>query len=162
VAQADYFLKIEGIDGESVDEKHKGEIEILSFSWGVSQTSTQGAGSGGGSGKASFQDFHFVTHVGKASPKLFLACAQGEHFKKATLTVRKAGDRPLEYLKLNLEDVLISSYQTGGSDGGDDVPVDQMSLNFSKITYSVTSQSPDGSTAGAVTAGWDLALNKKP
>lgn len=162
MAQADYFLKIDGIDGESVDDKHKGEIEISSFSWGVTQTSTHGAGGGGGAGKASFQDFHFVSSVGKSSPKLFLACATGEHFKKAVLTVRKAGDRPIEYYKLQLEDVLVSSYQNGGTEGGDDdTPVEQISLNFSKITYSTATQNSDGTAVGGITAGWDLGTNKK-
>src|SRR5262245_7006243 len=100
MAAVDFFLKIEGIDGESTDDKHKGEIDIQSFSWGVTNTGSHGAGGGGGTGKSVFQDLHFTTHVNKSSPKLMLACATGEHLKKAVLTVRKAGKDQQEYYKV--------------------------------------------------------------
>ena len=87
----DAFLKIDGIDGESTDKFHPGEIEISSFSWGVTQTGSIGSGGGGGAGKASFQDLHFSSSISKASPNLMIACATGEHIKEATLTVRKGG-----------------------------------------------------------------------
>src|SRR5262249_20296840 len=100
MAAVDYFLKIDGIDGESQDHKHKGEIDLLSWSWGEHQSGTHGAGGGGGAGKVSMGDFHFVMHINKASPKLMLACADGEHIRKAVLTCRKAGTEQQEFLKI--------------------------------------------------------------
>ncbi len=157
----DYFLKLDGIDGESPDSKHKGDIEIMSFSWGASQTGSHSAGGGGGAGKVSVQDFHFVMGLNKASPKLFLACATGEHIKKAVLILRKAGTDQQEYLKVTMSDLLVSSYQTGGSSGGGAVPTDQISLNFAKVEFEYKEQKPDGSLGGAIKAGYDLKANKK-
>lgn len=156
----DYFLKIDGIDGESGDHKHKNEIEVESWSWGETNTGHGHLAGGHGAGKVSMQDFHFVMKVCKASPKLMLACAGGEHIKKAVLTCRKAGKDQQEYLKITMSDVLVSSYQTGGS-AGEVIPVDQCSLNFSKIEKEYKEQKPDGTLGGAVTAGWDLKQNKK-
>lgn len=161
MAAVDYFLKIEGVDGESTDDKHKGEIDIESFSWGVSQLGSHGAGGGGGAGKASFQDLHFTTNVGKSSPKLMLACATGEHLKKAVLTVRKAGKEQQEYYKVTLSDCLVSSYQSGGSSGGDPRPNDQFALNYAKIEFEYKPQKADGTLDSAVKAGYDVAANKK-
>lgn len=155
----DYFLKIEGVEGESKDSKHKSEIDVLSWSWGESQSGTAATGGGGGAGKVSMQDFHFVMQVNKSSPKLLQACASGKHFTKATLVCRKAGETQQEYLKITFTDVMISSYQTGGS-SGDVIPTDQISLNFAKLEYEYSEQKPDGSLAGAVKAGWDLKENK--
>lgn len=157
----DYFLKIDGIEGESSDAKHKNEIEIESWSWGVSQTGSLATGGGGGAGKAQFQDFHFTTLISKASPSLFLRCATGEHIKIATLTARKSGENQQEFMHIKMEDVLISSYQTGGSSGSSIVPTDQVSINFAKIEYDYQPQKPDGTLDLAVRAGWDLKLNKK-
>ena len=158
---SDFFLKLEGIDGESTDDKHKGELDIESFSWGVTQLGTGGYGGGGGAGKASFQDMHFTTKVGKGSPKLFLACATGEHIKKATLTVRKAGKEQQEYYKVTLSDCLVSSYQSGDAAGGTAVPTDQFALNFAKIEFEYKPQKADGSLDAAVKTGYDLGTNKK-
>jgi type VI secretion system secreted protein Hcp len=107
------------------------------------------------------QDFHFVMKINKASPKLMLACATGEHIKEATLTCRKAGKEQQEFLKIKFEDLLVSSYQTGGSGHGDIVPTDQISLNYSKIHFEYKEQKPDGTLGGAVKAGYDLKANKK-
>lgn len=159
MAAVDYFLKIDGIDGESQDDKHKSEIDVASFSWGETNTGTHAAGGGGGAGKVSMQDFHFVMKVNKASPKLLLACANGEHIKKAVLTCRKAGKDQQEYLKMTFSDLLVSSYQTGGS-AGDLIPMDQISLNYAKIEFEYKEQKPDGTLGGAVKAGWDLKANK--
>ena len=135
----DAFLKIEGIDGESQDKTHKGEIEIDSYSWGVEQTGT-GVGGGGGTGRASAQDFHFTTKLSKASPILMLSCANGKHFSEATITCRKAGgDKGLEFLKIKLQDLLVSSYAPGGS-AGDDFPTESFSLNFAKVEFMYTVQ----------------------
>ena len=158
---SDYFLKLEGIDGESSDSKHKGEIDLESFSFGATQVGAHAGGGGGGAGKVSMQDFHFVMKVNKASPKLFLACATGEHIKKAPLPCRKAGKEQREFYLVKMEDLLVSSYQTGGSSHGDVIPTDQISLNFSKIEFEYKTQKPDGTLGAPVKGGWDLKANKK-
>lgn len=162
MAAVDYFLKLEGsFEGESADSKHKGEIDVESWSWGETQSGTHSGGGGGGAGKVVMQDFHFVMKINKASPKLMLACADGEHIKKAVLTCRKAGKDQQEFLKITMEDLLVSSYQTGGSGHSDIVPTDQISLNYAKIQFEYKDQKPDGSLGAAVKAGWDVKANKK-
>jgi len=161
MAAVDYFLKIEGIEGESLDSKHKGEIELESWSFGETNTGSFAHGAGGGAGKVSMQDFHFVMRTNKATPKLFLACASGEHIKEATLVCRKAGKEQQEYLTIKFNELLVSSYQTGGSAHSDVIPVDQISFNFSKIQVQYKEQKSDGTLGGAVMAGWDLKQNKK-
>lgn len=156
----DYFLKIEGIDGESTDKKHKNEIDLQSWSWGETQMGAHSGGGGGGAGKVSMQDFSFAMSVNKASPKLMLACASGEHIKGALLVCRKAGKDQQEYLKIKFSDLLVSSYQTGGS-AGDVIPTDQISLNFAKIEFEYYPQKPDGSLDAKVVTGWDLKQNVK-
>ena len=160
MAIADYFLKLDGIEGEAQDSKHKNEIDLESWSWGETQTGTHVAG-GGGAGKVAMQDFHFVMRVNKASPKLLLACATGQHIKEGTLTCRKAGKEQQEFLKVKFTDLLVSSYQTGGSANGDVVPLDQISLNFAKIEVEYKEQKADGTLGGAVKAGYDLKANKQ-
>ena len=166
----DAFLKLDGISGESTDSQHEGWIEVLSFSWGETNAGRgASAGGGGGAGKVSFQDFHFSSSFTKASPSLLLACASGKHIPTATLslshptdtTPSSAAGGSSDFLKYELTNVLVSSYQTGGTlrDDGtyspigangdgftDDVPVDQFTLNFQKIEVAFTSQ-VDGSTA---------------
>jgi type VI secretion system secreted protein Hcp len=159
MAAVDYFLKLDGIEGESQDSKHKGEIDIESWSWGETQSGTHAGGGGGGAGKVVMQDFHFVMRVNKSSPKLLLACANGQHIKEATLLCRKAGKEQQDFLKIKFSDLLVSSYQTGGS-SGDVVPTEQISLNFAKIEYEYKEQKPDGSLGGAVKAGYNLKENK--
>jgi type VI secretion system secreted protein Hcp len=156
-----WFLKLDGIPGESTDVSHKDEIDVQSWSWGVSQTGVIGGGGGGGAGKASFQDFHFVTRISKASPQLFLACASGSHIKMATLSgVRGAGKvKGSEFLTFKLRDVTVTSVQQGDSEGA--APVDQFSLNFAKVEFSYVSRSAKGSPQPPVTGGWDLQQNKK-
>ncbi len=157
----DLYLKIDGIEGESMDSKHGKEIEVESFSWGETQSGTSAHGAGMGAGKVNMQDFHFVMRVNKASPKLMLACASGEHIKSAILTCRKAGKEQQEFLKITFSDLLVSSYQTGAASGVDSIPMDQISLNYSKIEYEYKEQKADGTLAGAIKTGWDLKLNKK-
>ena len=161
MAIADYFLKLDGVEGEAHDDKHKNEIDLESWSWGETQTGTHGAGGGGGAGKVAMQDFHFVMRVNKASPKLMLACATGQHIKEGILTCRKAGKEQQEFLKVKFTDLLVSSYQTGGSANGDVVPLDQISLNFAKIEVEYKEQKADGTLGGAVKAGYDLKANKQ-
>jgi len=157
----DYFLKIDGIEGESADSKHKGEIDLLSFSWGETQTGTHSTGGGGGAGKVQMQDFHFVMKCNKASPKLALACAEGEHIKKAVLVCRKAGKEQQEFFKISMSDLLVSSFQTGGSAHGDEIPMDQISMNYSKIEFEYKEQKADGSLGGTTKSGYDLKAMKK-
>jgi type VI secretion system secreted protein Hcp len=160
MAAVDFFLKIDGVDGESGDSKHKGEIELESWSWGETQVGAHSAGGGGGAGKVQMQDIHIVTRVSKASPKLMQACATGEHYKKAVLTCRKAGKEQQEYLKITFSDLLVSSFQIGGSAGSSILPTEQVSLNFAKIEFEYKEQKADG-TLGAVTkSGYDLKANK--
>jgi len=159
MANVDYFLKIEGIEGESGDSKHKNEIDIMSWSWGESNSGSHAYGGGGGAGKVSMNDFSFTMNVNKSSPKLLLACASGQHIKSAMLVCRKAGKEQQEYLKIKFSDLLISSYQTGGS-AGDVVPVDSISLNFTKIEYEYYPQKPDGGLDAKVPVHWDLKQNK--
>jgi type VI secretion system secreted protein Hcp len=161
MATVDYFLKLDGIDGESMDSKHKNEIDVMSFSWGQAQTGTSSQGGGSGAGKVQMHDFNFVMQVNKATPKLLLACAGGDHIKSAVLTCRKAGKDQQEFYQITMSDLLVSSYQTGGSNGSDVVPVDQISLNYSTIKFDYKAQKPDGTLDGAITAGWDLKANKK-
>ena len=158
---SDYLLKIEGIKGESTDSKHKDEIEIESFSWGASNPGSFSSAGGGGAGKVNFQDMHFTSRVSNASPNLMVACATGQHIKSAILTVRKAGKEQQEYYIVKLSDTLVSSYQSGGSEGSNALPVDQFALNFAKIEFEYKSQKPDGSLGAPVKGGYDLGANKK-
>ena len=114
----DIFLDLGTVKGESLDSTHKDEIDVLSWSWGLSQSGSTHAGPGGGAGKVNVQDLSFTKHIDTSSPNLIKMCCNGKHFKQALLTVRKAGEKPLEYLKIKLVDVLISAVSTGGS-GGD-------------------------------------------
>jgi type VI secretion system secreted protein Hcp len=158
----DYFLKIDGISGESVDAKHKGEIDVEAWSWGETHPASPGAGAGGGggAGKVQMQDLNFTAKFSTASPDLILACASGKHFKSAVLTARKAGKEQLEFLTFSLSDVLVSAYQTGGVEG-EVVPGDSVSLNFAKIQVEYKPQKPDGSLGASIKAGWDVKQNKQ-
>jgi type VI secretion system secreted protein Hcp len=160
MAAVDYFLKIDGIEGESQDAKHKNEIHIDSFGWSEKQTGTHQSGGGGGAGKVAMGDFHFTMKVNKASPKLMLACASGEHIKEAVLTCRKAGGKAEAFYKITLSDILVSGYQTSGSGHGDLIPYDQITLNYSKIEFEYKEQKHDGSMGPAVKAGWNSKENK--
>jgi len=156
MAAVDYFLKLDGIQGESMDKAHKNEIEIESFSWGATQSGTASHGGGMGAGRVQMQDFNFVMRVNKASPKLFLACAQGEHIRSAVLTCRKAGKEQQEYLKITFSGLMVSSFQTGGAGASDVAPMDQISLNFAKLEMEYKEQKADGSLGGAIKAHYDL------
>ena len=156
----DMFLKIDGIKGESQDKKHKDEIDLMSWSWGASNAGSHSAGGGGGAGKVSMQDFHFTMQLNKATPELMLACATGKHIPSAVLVCRKAGGEQQEYLEVKFSDLLVSSYQTGNGGGGD-IPVEQISLNFSKIEYAYKPQDDKGKLGAAVKAGYDLKKNTK-
>lgn len=157
---SDYLLKIDGIDGESQDKKHPKTIEIDSFSWGASNAGAHSSGGGGGAGKVSFQDLHFTTKANVSSAVLALRCASGQHITKATLIVRKQGKDQQEYYTVTLEDIMVSSYQSGGHEGGDSVPTDQFSLNFTKIKFEYKAQKPDGTLESAAkTMTWNVKTN---
>jgi type VI secretion system secreted protein Hcp len=151
----DYFLNIDGIKGESPDKTFKDHIQLESWSWGETQSGSSSVGGGGGAGKVSMQDFSFSMAVNKASPLLFLSCATGKHIAKASLVCRKAGDKQQEYLKIHFEDLLISSYQTGGS-AGQEIPIDSISFNFAKIKMEYAPQTAKGGLDTPIIHGWDL------
>jgi type VI secretion system secreted protein Hcp len=160
MARVDYFIKFDGIKGESTDAKHKDEVDVESWSWGETHVAGPGGGGGGGAGKVSMQDFHFVMRLNSASIGLMKACATGQHIKGATLSARKAGKEQQEYLVIKMDDVLITSYQTGGSEGGDVVPTDQVSFNFAKIDVEYRQQKADGSLDVGIHFKYDLKANK--
>jgi type VI secretion system secreted protein Hcp len=161
MAGVDYFLKIDGIPGESTDDKHRGEIVLTSFSMGESNPTTIGSATGGaGSGKVSFHDFNFTAKFSKASPKLMLACATGQHIASAVMTARKRGGRTggFEFLFVKMNTVLVSSIQTQGSD---QVPDDAVSLAFAKILVEYKEQKATGSLGATTSFTWNLVENKQ-
>lgn len=160
MAAVDYFIKFDGIKGESGDAKHKDEIDVESWSWGETHVGAARPSGGAGAGRVSMQDFLFVMSLNKASPSLMKACATGQHIKMATLYGRKAGKDQQDYLTFKFHDVLVSSYQTGGSEQGDVVPTDQVSFNFAKIEVDYKQQKPDGSLVSGGQFKYDLKANK--
>ncbi len=160
----DIFLKVDGVKGESADDAHKDEIDVLSWDWNLHQSGTTHKGTGGGAGKVQVGDLLITKYVDKATPNLMKACCNGKHYKEALLTVRKAGEQPLEYLKIKMEKVLITSVNSGGAGGEsdeDDRLIERVSLNFAKMEVEYTPQKEDGTGDAAVTAGWDIAANKE-
>ena len=157
----DMFLKLsDNIKGESIDNSHKDEIDVLAWSWGASQSGTTHMGTGGGAGKANFQDISFTKYIDLASLMLLQACATGQHIGQCDLVVRKAGGSPLEYFKMTMKDCLISSYSTGGS-GGEDRLTENVSINFANYKIEYNSQNPDGTKKGTVTTNFDIPKNHK-
>jgi type VI secretion system secreted protein Hcp len=156
---SDIFAKIGDIKGESLDAKHKDEIEILSFSWGVTNSGSAAAGSGAGSGKATFQDLVVVHNIDKASPDLMRACATGTHLKEATITHRKAGKGQQEFLVVKMNDVIITGVTHGGATGQ---PYSEtVSLAFAKVDLEYKPQKPDGSLDAGIHFKYDLKANKE-
>lgn len=158
----DMFLKLEGCKGESQDKKHPDEIDVLAWSWGMSQSGTMHMGGGGGAGKVNVQDLSVTKWVDKSSPVLMQYCSIGKQFKEAVLTVRKAGgDDPLEYILITMKDVIVTSVSTGGS-GGEDRLTENCSLNFSQYKVEYQPQKPDGSAdGGKIPWEFDIAANAK-
>lgn len=154
----DMFLKLGDIKGESMDKAHKQEIDVLAWSWGASNAGSFHMGGGGGAGKVNVQDLSFTKFIDLSSTELFLATCAGTHFPEATLVVRKAGDTPLEYLTITMQDVLITSYSTGGS-GGEDRLTENVSLNFAKVKLAYKEQAPKGAQAAAPSTGWNIQEN---
>jgi type VI secretion system secreted protein Hcp len=154
------FIKVGDLKGESKDSVHKTEIDVLAWSWGMSNSGSAHAGGGAGAGKANVQDLSFTKYIDLSSPDLMLACLNGKHFPEATLTVRKAGEMPLEYLKIKLTEVLVTSVSTGGS-GGEDRLTENVTLNFAKVNLDYIEQTEKGAQGGKPKMGWDIAANKK-
>ena len=155
-----YYLKLDGIPGESTAVQHKDEIDLLSFSWAESQAAPA-AGGGGGTGKVEFSSLHATAHSSKASPLLLLACANGKHIKEAVLTAarKKKKGKTQDFLVIKLVDVLVSAYSIAGEQ--DSYPVDHFDLNFSKLEVEYTPTNADGSLDAPVKAGWDLKTSKQ-
>src|SRR5262245_9696925 len=157
MAKVDYFLKLDGIVGESTDAKHKGEIELASFSWGAQASGAVSHGGGGGAGKVTFQDLHFVQRTQKSSSALLMSVATGKHIASGQLTARKAGKQRVEFLELKLTDILVTSFEVRASG---DVPFEQVSLNFAKLEYSYSAQDKTGKAVPATPFRWALTANK--
>ena len=157
----DLFLKIDGIPGESRDDKHRDEIDLLSFSWGESNAAAHVSAGGGSAGKVSMQDFHFTARVSKATPKLMLACASGQHIASAVMTARQSSGEGggFEFLFYKLTNVLVSSVQETGDT--QERPLDAVSLAFQKIVVEYKEQKANGTLGAAVDFGWNLSANKK-
>jgi type VI secretion system secreted protein Hcp len=157
----DMFLKIDAIKGEAKDgqKKHDGEIGVLSWSWGMSQAGSTHHASGGGSGKVNVQDISITKYVDRASPNLIQNCCNGQHFKQAILTVRKAGGKdPVEYLVIKMEELLVSSVSTGGSGGGD-LLTETITLNFAKFEFKYTEQTAGGGKGTDIPVTWNIQNN---
>jgi type VI secretion system secreted protein Hcp len=156
----DIFIKINGIDGESQDAAHKNEIEVRNWTWEITQQSTMHLGSGGGAGKATVEDLTFEHLVDRASPNLMKYCLTGKHIDHAVLTVRKAGGNPLEYLKITMSDVIITAVHPSGSNTENGIR-EVVRLSFSRVKQEYVVQNAQGGSGGAVTAGYDIKLNKE-
>jgi type VI secretion system secreted protein Hcp len=157
----DMFLKLEGVNGESQDADHKDEIELLGWSWSMRQHGAVHSGSGGGAGKADVADFEFQHRLDRASPNLMRMCLTGKHIPKACLTVRKSGGDALEYLKLTMEDVLVTYVHPAMQDSADSQGHESVHLSFAKVTQEYKVQNAQGGSGGAVSAGYDLKRNQE-
>jgi len=156
----DMFLELDGIKGESSDKTHKGKIDLLAYSWGLSNTGTFHIGSGGGSGKANFQDISVTKYVDAASSDLMLACSSGKHIAKGKLIVRKSGENPLEYVVFEFSKLLVSSISTGASTGEERL-TENVTFNFAEVKHTYTAQSAEGGKGDTFPFGWNIAENVK-
>lgn len=154
----DMFIKLDGIKGESTDKQYPGEIDVLAWSWGMSQSGTTHMGGGGGAGKASFQDLSFTKYIDSSTNALMTALAKGTHVKKAELLVRKAGDGQLDYISIAMEEVIVTSVSTGGS-GGEDRLTENVTLNFAKVNFGYKPQTEKGSVEAYKPFVWNIASN---
>src|SRR3954451_9575071 len=156
---SDIFAKLGDIKGESIDDKHKGEIELLSWSWGVSNAGEMRGGMGGGAGKANFHDLSFTHKIDKASPVLMQACATGVHLKEATITHRKAGKGQQEFLVIKMNDVIVTSVSHGSN--GADGASENVSIAFAKVNVEYKPQKADGSLDAGIHFKYDLKAQKE-
>ena len=155
---ADIFAKLGDIKGESIDDKHKDEIEVLSVSWGVSNSGSMGFGTGGGEGKATFHDLSFVHRYDKASPILMQSCANGTHLKEGIITLRKAGKGQQEYLVFKMNDIIVTAVQPGFANNE---PSENVSLSFSKVAVEYKPQKADGSLDAGIHFKYDIKAQKE-
>lgn len=155
---SDIFAKIGDIKGESLDAKHKGEIELLSWSWGVANSGPRSSGGGGGAGKPTFNDLAFTHKIDKASPLLLGACATGQHLKDATITRRKSGKGQQEFLVIKMNDVIVTSVAEADDNGGSQV--ESVTLAFAKVDVEYRPQKPDGSLDAGIHFKYDIKANK--
>jgi len=156
----DMFLKLEGIKGEAQDGKYSDEIDILAWSWGMSQSGTTHMGSGSGAGKVSVQDISITKYIDKSSATLIQHVCTGKHIPKGQLIVRKAGDKPLDYVTIDITDIIVTSVSTGGS-GGEDRLTENVTLNFREFKHKYTVQTKEGGAGASVDFGFDIAKNEK-
>jgi type VI secretion system secreted protein Hcp len=165
----DYFLKIDGVEGESPDQQYPGLIQIQSWQWAEENSGRWGYGSGGGAGKVEMKDFEFRMVSNKASPKLFLLCATGEHIPQARLICRKSGKGQQDFMIITFSNGLVSSFRTlgnmpilmghGSSDVDTVLPLDEIKINFARIEIEYREQRNDGTMGAVIKAGYDLKLN---
>lgn len=155
----DMFIRIGDLKGESRDKTHKEKIDVLAWSWGMSNSGSAHVGGGAGAGKVNVQDLSITKYIDKCSPTLMLACCKGTHYDDAELIVRKAGDTPLEYVKILLTEVMITAVSTGGS-GGEDRLTENVTLNFAKVKVEYQEQDAKGAKkGGAVDMTYNIAEN---
>lgn len=158
----DLFLVLEGIKGETMDKAYKSQngIDVIAYNWGISNTGTFHHGSGGGAGKANFQDISITKWTDKSTADLMLVCANGKHIPKGTLVCRKAGENPLEYMKISMAKILVSSYSTGSSNG-DERPTETITLNFAQVKVEYFMQGDKGTKEPGGQMSWDISANTK-
>jgi type VI secretion system secreted protein Hcp len=156
----DMFIKIAEIEGEARDHKHKAELDVIAWSWGMSQSGSAHTGGGGGAGKVNVNNLSFTHWIDKATPALGLHCCNGKHIPEATLVVRKAGENPVEYLKIIMSEIIVASVSMGGS-GGEDRLTENVSLNFAKVKVTYTPQDEKGAAVAAKEYAWNIAENTK-
>lgn len=160
MAAVDYFLKIDGIIGESQDAVHRGAIQVSSWHWAAENTGTMQFGGGGGGGRAHMRDFHFTMRVNSATPKLIQKLASGEHISRAVLTCRKAGTTSQDYLHITFEECVVSSYLVNSARGDGSIPVETIGLNFARVDIEYREQRADGTLGGRVVASHDMKQNR--
>ena len=156
----DMFIKIGDIKGESADDKHKGEIDVLAWSWVMTQSGDAQKGGGAGAGRVDVEDLKLTKYIDRATPVLMRYCCTGKHIPQVLLTVRKAGGKPLEYLKITMEDTIVAKISTGAS-GGQDRLTEDVQLNFAKVHCDYVPQKADGSGEAAIPMGYDIAAHKE-
>ncbi len=162
MANTDMFLKLTNIDGESIDASHQNEISVDSWSWGMVQSGTTHEGPGGGGGKVSGGDMSLSKKVDKSSPAIMKHCCNGKHITEGILTIRKsAGDAPIEYMKIVMKNIMVTSYQTGGSSDDQDRLEEHLTLNFQNYIATYIEQQEDGSPTGPIDQGWNFAKNEE-
>src|SRR3569623_1466533 len=155
----DMFLKIDDLKGDSIDEKHPNEIQVLSWSWGMSQSGSTHSATGGGSGKVNVQDLSIMKNIDTTTTNLIKACCNGTHIKSALLKVRKDGGKSaVVYLLNKMQDLIVSYGSTGGSGGGDMI-TESVTLNFAKVSLDYTPQDKTGAPGSVMSAAWNIPVN---